>query len=265
MAGVHAGVNVKCGMIAIVLAGGNAKRLWPLTFGRPKALLPIAGKPVIDFQIEKLTSLMPRISRIIVSINLKFESQYNDWLAVSQHPNIELVPDDLLKGKERTGAVGAMADLARTTKEEIFIVPGDNIFIDDLEEFLSFFSQNRSPTVALYHAKNLDETRKGSNVVVDEDGKILEFMEKPALPKTTVVGACIYAFPAGITRRFEEYLQQRLPVDEPGRFIEWLHKREPVYGCMLSDYVWDIGTLDSYRSANEFFLLHALQKRVKVS
>jgi NDP-sugar pyrophosphorylase family protein len=44
-----------------------------------------------------------------------------------------------------------------------------------------------------------------------------------------------------------------LATDEPGRFIEWLHKQEPVFGFMLKDYLWDIGTIDSYRTADEFF------------
>jgi len=41
--------------------------------------------------------------------------------------------------------------------------------------------------------------------------------------------------------------------DEPGRFIEWLHKIEPVYGYMLKDYLWDIGTQKSYEVAERFF------------
>ena len=41
-------------MYAIVLAGGYAKRLWPLTIDKPKALLLVAGKPVIEYIIEKI-------------------------------------------------------------------------------------------------------------------------------------------------------------------------------------------------------------------
>jgi glucose-1-phosphate thymidylyltransferase len=241
-------------MIAIVLAGGYAKRLWPLTLDRPKALLPIAGRSAIDYVVGKLISLGPRLNRIVVSTNLKFQSQFQDWLEASQHQDIELIPDELLKEGEKSGAVRAIAEIVRTVGEqEMLIVPGDNLFTDDLRGFLRFFAERHAPTIALYHAESVDETRKGSNVAVDEDGRVFEFVEKPVHPKTTLVGAAIYAFPAGIRRRFRQYLGLGLNVDEPGRFVEWLHRQEPVYGYMFKDYVWDIGTLDSYRAADEFF------------
>ena len=47
--------------------------------------------------------------------------------------------------------------------------------------------------------------------------------------------------------RLKEYMKLGLPNDEPGRFIEWLHKVEPVFGYMLKGNFWDIGTLDSYK------------------
>lgn len=241
-------------MIAIVLAGGYAKRLWPLTLDRPKALLPVAGKSAIDYVVEKLISLSPRPNRMIVLTNLRFQSQFQDWLEAGQHQDIELIPEESLKEEEKFGAVKAIAEISKTTgQEDMLIVPCDNLFTDDLQCFLRFFSEKHAPTIVLYHAKSVDETRNGSNVAVDEDGRVLEFVEKPTNPKTTLVGASIYAFPVGIGRRFEEYLQQRLSIDEPGKFIEWLHKQEPVYGYVLKDYLWDIGTIESYEAADEFF------------
>ncbi len=241
-------------MIAIVLAGGYAKRLWPLTLDKPKALLPIAGKPMIDYVIEKLVSLNPPLSRIVLSTNLRFQPRFQEWLRTSGYLGIELAADNSVSEEEKLGAVRAMADIVgRTSDEDVLVLAGDNLFTDDLVGFIRFFDGKRVPTVALYHARNLVEAEKGATVTLDEDGRILEFVEKPLHPETTLVGACVYAFPAGIGKRFKEYLDLELPSDEPGRFIEWLHKREPVYGCMLKDYLWDIGTLESYRAADEFF------------
>ncbi len=67
-------------MIAIVLAGGYAKRLLPLTLDKPKVLLPVAGKPVIDHIIEKIDSLSPPLSRIVLSTNLRFQPQFQEWI-----------------------------------------------------------------------------------------------------------------------------------------------------------------------------------------
>jgi glucose-1-phosphate thymidylyltransferase len=241
-------------MIAIILAGGYAKRLWPLTIDKPKALLPIAGRPMIEHVVEKLVPLEPPMLRILLSTNMKFQLQFQKWLETSQYHNIELIPEKSSCEEKKLGAVRALADIVeKVALDDVLVLAGDNLFSDKLGNFIHFFCEKHAPTVALYHARDLIETRKGSMVKVDEDGRILEFIEKPVHPRTTLVGACLYAFPAGINKRFDEYLRSRPATDEPGRFIEWLHKQEPVFGFMLKDYLWDIGTMDSYTAADEFF------------
>jgi len=243
-------------LIAIILAGGYAKRLWPHTLNKPKALLPIASKPMIDHIIEKLiplSPLSPFITKIIISTNLRFQIQFQSWLETRKYPNVELIPDDSRREEEKLGAVRALANIATRIDEDTLVMAGDNLTTDNLKGFLHFFHEKRAPTIALYHAENIDEARSGATVRIDNEGKIVEFIEKPSDPKTTLVGACIYTFPARICNRFKEYLELRLPTDEPGRFIEWLHKQEPLYGYMLNDYLWDIGTLESYQAADKFF------------
>jgi glucose-1-phosphate thymidylyltransferase len=248
-------------MIAVVLAGGYAKRLWPLTMDRPKALLPIAGRPIIDYVVEKLALLEPPMCRIILSTNQRFQLQFQKWLQTSKHHNIELVPEKSSSEQEKLGAVRALADIVdKAALEDVLVLAGDSLFTDKLGSFIHFFCEEYAPTVALYHARSLTETRKGSMVKVGEGGRILEFKEKPLYPRTTLVGACLYAFPAGINRRLCEYLQLGLATDEPGRFIEWLYKQEPVFGFLLKDYLWDIGTIDSYRTTDEFFRTHQSAK-----
>jgi NDP-sugar pyrophosphorylase family protein len=107
--------------------------------------------------------------------------------------------------------------------------------------------------VALYHARDLDQAKKGATVILDDDGRIVEFTEKPKKPMTILVGACLYAFPARIGIRLKKYVDLGLSQDEPGRFIEWLHKVEPVYSYMLEGYLWDMGTLESYRETEKYF------------
>jgi glucose-1-phosphate thymidylyltransferase len=244
-------------MITIVLAGGYAKRLWPLTLDKPKALLPITGKPMIDYVVEKVISLNPPMSKIVLSTNLRFQTKFQAWLEAKKYRGIELVPDDSLREEEKPGAIRAIANIVNTTGEEdVLVLAGDNLFTDDLADFLRFFDEKRVSTIALYHARSLEEAGRGATVILDEVGRILEFVEKPLYPETTLVGACVYAFPAGIGKRFKQYLELRLPEDEPGRFIEWFHKQEPVYGYILRDYLWDIGTHEAYKACNEFFSKH---------
>jgi glucose-1-phosphate thymidylyltransferase len=241
-------------LIAIVLAGGYAKRLWSLTMNQPKALLPIANRPMIDYTIDKLTALCPQVGRIVVSTNLKFQLQFQKWLSQKEFRNVELQPDSSLSEQEKLGAVKALADIvAHFQNEEILVVAGDNLFSDDLKDFLAFFNRKQASAIALYHARNTDDVKDASAVAVDNDKRIIDFVEKPSQPKTTLVGACIYAFTRGISNRLEQYLELSLPRDEPGKFLEWLHKQEPVYGYMLKGFLLDIGTLESYKVADKFF------------
>jgi glucose-1-phosphate thymidylyltransferase len=241
-------------MIAIILAGGYAKRLRPLTTNKPKALLPISGKPLLDYVVEKLTVLDPPMSRIILSTNLRFQSQFEKWLENSGYCHMELMPERSSKEEEKLGAVRALANIIeKIDEEDVLVLAGDSLFNDKLDNFVSFFYEKHAPTIALYRARSIAEAKRGSTVVISESGQIIEFVEKPTHPKTTLVGACVYAFPMGIGKRLKEYLRSGLTTDEPGRFIQWLHKQEPVYGYMFKDYLWDIGTIESYKAADTFF------------
>ncbi|GAI13954.1 unnamed protein product, partial [marine sediment metagenome] len=66
-------------MKAIILAGGYAKRLWPLTKNKPKQLLSVGGKPMIEYIIKKL-EVQEEIDKIMISTNEKFEQNFKEWL-----------------------------------------------------------------------------------------------------------------------------------------------------------------------------------------
>ena len=76
-------------MKIVVLAGGYAKRLWPLTLTWPKPLLPVAGRPILDYLFEG----MARGSVPILSVNRRFAEQFSEWLSRSGH-RAELVVEE---------------------------------------------------------------------------------------------------------------------------------------------------------------------------
>ena len=71
-------------MKALILAAGYATRLYPLTKDKPKPLLPIAGKPMIEYIIEKLENI-DVIDTIYVVTNNKFCSHFEEWAASYQN------------------------------------------------------------------------------------------------------------------------------------------------------------------------------------
>src|SRR5207247_9438147 len=65
-------------MKALILAAGYATRMYPLTFDRPKALLPVAGKPILDYLLEAIRQVR-EVENVIVVTNHKFLGPFRDW------------------------------------------------------------------------------------------------------------------------------------------------------------------------------------------
>jgi glucose-1-phosphate thymidylyltransferase len=239
---------------AIVLAGGYAKRLWPLTLDTPKALLPIAGKPILDYVTDKLEALNPPLARVVLSTNKRFQPQFKQWMGSRSYRNIVLLPDDSESEALKPGAIKAMANIvAFADKDDVLVVAGDGLFTDDLSGMMQAFKEKNAAVVALYQVRSLQEAGRCAVAAVDKNGKIVEFAEKPLEPKTTMVSGAVYIFPRTVGKRLAEYLALNLPTDQPGRFVEWLHTREPVYGYTLKGYLWDIGTPEAYEECNRHF------------
>jgi glucose-1-phosphate thymidylyltransferase len=241
-------------LYAIILAGGYATRLWPLTKGTPKALLPIAGKPILNYILEKLQAIQPPLSSVIISTNLLFQQQFESWLSLSGYRDVTLIPDDASNEVEKPGAIKALANIiAFAHEDDVMVLAGDGIFNDDLSDMVKVFCKTKRAVVAVYSVDTCEEAKRCAVITLDKKAKITSFAEKPVDPKTTTVCGAVYIFRKTIGKRLVEYIEQRLPADQPGRFIEWLHKQEPVYGYTLKDPLRDIGTPEAYKACDEDF------------
>ncbi|HXZ97839.1 MAG TPA: nucleotidyltransferase family protein [Candidatus Acidoferrum sp.] len=237
---------------AIILAGGFAKRMGKLAAQLPKSLLPIAGKPAIDYILDRLDEIAPK--KILLTTNVKFRPAFESWLASKRLMNVELVVEHSTSEKEKPGAVGALARLVpRLEPDDYVVICGDNIFTSSLTDMLRYYRERRKPVVALYRQNSLEEVMSGSAVTLDNDNRISRFEEKPKKATTTIVGACVYILPYRSLLKSREYLHAGGNRDEPGHFIAWLCKQEDVYGYMLASYVWDIGTPKGYEKLQQQF------------
>ena len=115
-------------MKAIILAGGYAIRLLPLTKHIPKPLLPVAGKPVVDYIIDQLLQIED-VDEIIVSTNKYYELNFRYWLNnLPQHSKkIKVVTEWTSSEKGKLGAVAALKyiiDYEDLCNDEILVVAG---------------------------------------------------------------------------------------------------------------------------------------------
>ncbi|WIV67499.1 NDP-sugar synthase [Natrialbaceae archaeon AArc-T1-2] len=236
-------------MKAIVLAGGYATRLWPITKHRPKMLLPIGDTTVIDRIVADLEA-DDRISEVFVSTNQRFASRFREYIADSRFEKLTLTVEETTAESQKLGVVGALAQLVEREgiDEDTVVIAGDNLLSFDVGEFVDFFQRTDTPCIAAYDVETTDRATS-YGVVSLEDGRVVDFQEKPANPNSTLVSIACYGFPAATLERLETYLEGGHNPDEPGWFIEWLQDREDVFAFPFEEAWFDIGTPESYLDA----------------
>jgi glucose-1-phosphate thymidylyltransferase len=244
-------------MKALILAAGYATRLYPLTKEYPKPLLLVGKRPIIDYIIDKLKAL-DEVDGIIVVTNTKFIFNFRKWAkTIKIQKRISLL-DDLTKSQEdRRGAIGDMDFVInrKRIKDDLLVIGGDNLFDGDLKDFLSFAKTNKaSSVIGAYNIKDIRKAKDYGVIKLNIKHKIIDFQEKPKKPKSTLVAMCLYYFPKEKLKLIKEYLNTKTnKQDATGFYIDWLSKREPVYGFVFDGYWYDIGHHKSYGEAKGRF------------
>ena len=230
----------------VILAGGYGKRMWPITLNIPKPLLSVCGKPVIEYIMEKLDGL-ECVERIIILTNLKFEHDFKEWARAHMDTRIEVIVEESRSEEEKLGAVKALSRLSQELENDVLVVAGDNLFTGSLRPMIKKYS--RKPIIALYDVRDAELAKLYGVVQIDDEARIVDFVEKPERPASTLVSTGIYIFPRQVFEMIEEYLGGGGGRDRLGDFIQWLYKKTPMYGYILDGEWWDIGDIKSYERA----------------
>lgn len=180
---------------ALLLAGGLGTRLRPLTDTTPKCLVPIDGRPLLDYWIERLIQAEIHEARINTHALAEQVRPYIE--RVNSAGNLHLVEsyEPVLLGS--AGTVTANADLADTA-DQILIIYADNLSNIDLRPLLDFHRSHADPfTMVLFHAPN---PRACGIAELDAEGRIISFIEKPQEPATDLANAGLYVVDAEVYR-----------------------------------------------------------------
>ena len=243
-------------MTLIILAAGYAVRLQPLTLDTSKSLLPIGNRKIIERILEKV-SKVKEISSVYIITNSKFFKNFSEWLKGYKHAKkISLICDGTTSNDNRLGAI---KDMEFVIKEEsiegdIMVVAGDNLFEFDMNDFLKFARDKGGISIAVHDIGSLELAKNFGVVKVDEDSRVVDFDEKPANPQSTLISTGIYYFPKDKVAFINEYVKMQNKLDAPGHYIGWLSKRDKVYGFAFPEDWYDIGTMESYKKADEEYL-----------
>ncbi len=240
-------------MDAVVLAGGYATRLWPITRYRPKMLLPVGDTTVLDRILTDLES-DDRVDTVYLSTNEAFGSVFRAHVDEMGYESVALSIEDTTDEDEKFGVVGALAQLVEreAIDDDLLVVGGDNLVGFDIGTFLDYFERRETSVLAAYDVGSREEAKSYGLLSLDGE-RVVDFQEKPDDPESTLVSVACYLFPAG-SIRFAEYLSDGQNPDEPGWYVDWLRSREPVHAFRFDDVWFDIGTPESYLETVEWAL-----------
>ena len=246
-------------MKVVVLAAGYATRLYPLTLNRPKPLLPVAGRPLLE---HLLGGLLPveGIDHVYVVTNAKFETHFREWAegfrrAAGDKVGVTVINDGTTSDANKLGAIGDLHLVLEREgiDDDIIVAAGDNLFSQSLEAFSEFCRRKGAPVVAVYDVGDLDEIRKYNAIETDADGRITFFEEKPARPRSTVTAIALYYYPRQTLPLIRQYVAEGNNPDQPGRLVQWMYERVPFYTWRVPGIWYDIGSKETLEEANRVF------------
>lgn len=242
-------------MKGIILAAGYATRLYPLTENQPKALLPVGGKPIINYILSEIETI-PAIDEVVVVTNHKFASHFDEW-AKNQTTRLKLtvLDDNTTDDTNKLGAVGDISFVIDALKidDELLIVAGDNIFTFSLKDYYDYYKKMDADCILVKELENESDLIRMANVKTDENGKVTFMVEKPNPPISHLAAfaSCIYK--KDTVPMIKQYLNEGNNPDAPGFFPSWLYEKKPLYAYTFKGECYDIGTHESYKEVCEIF------------
>ncbi|MCD6384006.1 MAG: NTP transferase domain-containing protein [Thermoplasmata archaeon] len=176
-------------MKACILAAGDGTRMWPLTEGRPKPLLPVLGEPILIKQIRLLKKLgMSEVHILVGHLSGAIVAEVGDGdnFGVKIHYHHQ---------RERLGTAHAISMFKEVMDEDFICMNGDVLFDEKVVEELLRVKRGRGDAVM-----TLKEIEKpeGYGVIEVKEGRVVRIYEKPERPPTNLVNAGIYIFPPEI-------------------------------------------------------------------
>jgi len=225
-------------MKGIILAGGSGTRLYPITKGVSKQLLPIYDKPMIYYPLSVL--MLAEIKEVLIISNFEYIKNYKHLFKDGSHlgMKIEYAIQNEPKGLAEAFIIGEEF----IKDDDVCLVLGDNIFFGHdlsllMSESIDIVKSENKATIFGYYVNNA----KAYGVVeFDKDGNVISIEEKPENPKSNYAVVGLYFYPNDVVKKAREvkpsargeleittindmYLKEdRLKVELMGRGYAWL-------------------------------------------
>jgi NDP-sugar pyrophosphorylase family protein len=218
--------------------------------GKPKGLVDVKGKPIVDYQLSQLTNIGIKKDHVYIQTNEKYFLQYLDWAKKQGIPESNVFNNQVVRNEDRQGS---MRDLVSAITQigchrPLLVFASDTLVYDADEKLLDLtalanihYQAGLSGLVVYYKAKEAFQ-----HGVVDFDGEnfLTNFREKPAEVDSGHVNASIYLFSP------EKLAEIRNRSEEALRFINILQLLWKDFKVVKANSRLDLGTIEDVLNAN---------------
>jgi len=223
-------------MKAVILAGGEGTRLHPLTYTRPKSLIPILNRPMVDYTLDYFKGC---VDEIVFAAGHMVEELESYLSTTSEASRVRIVAEEAPLG---TG--GAVKNVQDALDEPFIVLNADIISSIGMKDFIAFAQERGGMgSIALYPSTHPEDY---GVVELGEGGRIVRFVEKPSPEEafSNLINAGAY------------YLDPRiLGLMEPGMFVSMEREVFPqiiddgFFGYEFEGYWVDVGKIETYLEA----------------
>lgn len=240
-------------MKALLLAGGYATRLRPLTDATAKPLLPVGGRPMIDWILDRIAQTS-EVDEVHLVTNDVYAASFEQWSAGRE---ITVWNDGTHSNEDRLGALGDIqfvVERASLAEDDLLVIAADNLFDFSLREYIDFWrAKGDGSAIAVHKLADPSLASLYGVVELDQSDRLIGLEEKPEQPRSDLVSTATYLFTRRHVQLLERYLADDNPPDPPGRYLIWLYQREPVYGFRFAESWFDIGDAGQLLEADNVY------------
>jgi mannose-1-phosphate guanylyltransferase len=229
-------------MKAFLLAAGVGSRLGALTARTPKCLLPVGGRPLLNYWFDAFQKV--GVDEVLINLHHHPDSVRSYLASLSTGCRVLTFYEDTLLGS--AGTIRAAWDFV-ADDDFFFIVYADNYAEVDLRRLLAFHLEKQNPPLTLV-AYPTDEPSRCGILELDRNGLVVTFEEKPAHPRSNFANAGIHV----ASRDVRDFLPDSVPADLGFHVLPALVGK--MYGYVTQEYVQDIGTPVAYEKVQNRFM-----------
>ena len=235
-------------MKGVILAGGLATRLRPLTLVTNKHLLPVYNKPMIYYPLEAMVKA--GIEEVLITTSPDHSGHFASLLGSGEEFGLRLY---YAIQKNPTGGISDALLLAEefARNEKILVILGDNIFNFNLKSIVKKFREKKRGAV-IFGVEMDTQSKQYGVIEIDKNGKVVSIEEKPDVPKSNFAQAGIYMYDERVfefIKKLKPSGRNQLEVTDLNNF----YLKEGILECKIINWWIDAGaSCEELLSANNF-------------